>query len=265
MLDSLDAWANGDTINGVQLAPIARAVAPRARTKSSRRNAVAARNAALAAATTTPAQVMATPVPATRPAAFSSTATGDLALDDLKSAYPAEHGWICDNAARGNPFAFSLLRSVRRFGNLSPKQLGAVTAAIAKEAATGNAAPAPQSAPVTPVNVRAGSMGSVQATPAPAPYTAPVAVVPVTTAEAFKLSPDPLADHWPVLFTDESGHAVADTGGNVLCIAVQGLPVKLARFSEPGRPPVSVAMSESVWRDFKAMSRADFILTHLAG
>ena len=270
MFDSLDAWANGDTVTSSPAPVTITAPARTPKRTASRRNASAGRNAAIAAALATRQPIGAAINAATVASSggFTATARGDLALDELKTAHAPEAAWICDNAARGNPFAFSLLKSVRRFGSLTPRQLDAVTAAIAKEAArvapVTITAPAPISAPVTPVNDRAGSMGSVQLAPVAAPYVAPVAVVPVATVESFKLAPAAIHENWPPLFTDAGGNSVADCGGGVVCIASDGLPVKFARFGAPGSAPVTVAIDCEVWADFAELSRAEFTAKRLA-
>ena len=275
MLDSLDAWANGETVAAPVYTPAPSKPARRSVRRSNVQATIAANLAASKAAPRGPISLAAmanamnaAATPAPLGFVAPNGATGDEALDALKAAHPAEAAWLLDGTARGNGFAFSLLRRVRRLGDLTARQLESVTEAIAKDAAkVAPVVPAPAPVILPPVS-RVGGIGSVPlvapVAPAAPAYVPPVVAVPVNDIDGFKLSADPLSDNWPVLFSTAEGHSVADTGGNVLCIASQGLPVKFARLGATVAAPVTVAITEAVWLDFRTLSRVDFIANHLS-
>lgn len=53
-------------------------------------------------------------------------ARGDAALVAFAAAHPAEYGWLVQSQAAGVAFAVSLLAGIKRYGNLTPRQLAAV-------------------------------------------------------------------------------------------------------------------------------------------
>lgn len=64
-------------------------------------------------------------------------------IDAFRLSFPAEFGWMVDNAPR-NDFAFSLLNQVKAKGSLSPRQMECVQRNVAKVV---SAASASKSAP----------------------------------------------------------------------------------------------------------------------
>ncbi len=73
---------------------------------------------AIAAATITGPAAVELTRPLSRSQAMNDTA--------FASANPAEHAWLVIGAANGNDFAASLLRGMRRYGGLTPRQLACV-------------------------------------------------------------------------------------------------------------------------------------------
>lgn len=53
-------------------------------------------------------------------------ARGDAALVAFAAAHPDEYGWLVQSQAVGVAFAMSLLAGIKRYGNLTPRQLAAV-------------------------------------------------------------------------------------------------------------------------------------------
>lgn len=84
-------------------------------------------------------------------------ARGDAALMNFHDAYPRETEWLSNAQNAGNEFAMSLLGAIKRYGNLTLRQLAAVQrnlTPVANEPAVGIGT---AGQPVTETQVRAGA------------------------------------------------------------------------------------------------------------
>lgn len=119
-------------------------------------------------------------------------ARGAAALVAFAAVRPAEYGWLVSSQAAGVAFAMSLLAGIKRYGNLTPRQLAAVQRNIPAtsftpedageraEAAAAAIDRTPEGPPVTEAQVMAGTpvlLSSLVTVRPPTPAPTPAAAV----------------------------------------------------------------------------------------